>query len=84
VTAPAERELGRLLGAGGVLPGTAREYLTDATEGRGVQGRADAVALPESPEQVALAVRWCYEHDVPVIPRGGGTGFAARSTAVSC
>jgi glycolate oxidase subunit GlcD len=77
VTAPAERELGRLLGAGGVLSGTTREYLTDATEGRGVQGRADAVALPESPEQVAIAVRWCYEHDVPVIPRGGGTGFAA-------
>ncbi len=77
MTAPAERELGRLLGAGAVLPGTTREYLTDATEGRGVQGRADAVALPETPEQVASAVRWCYEHDVPVIPRGGGTGFAA-------
>jgi glycolate oxidase subunit GlcD len=77
VTTPAERELGRLLGAGGVLPGTTREYLTDATEGRGVQGRADAVALPESPAQVSGVVRWCYEHDVPVIPRGGGTGFAA-------
>jgi glycolate oxidase subunit GlcD len=77
VTAPAERELSRLLGAGVVLPGTTREYLTDATESRGVQGRADAVALPESPEQVASVVRWCYEHDVPVVPRGGGTGFAA-------
>jgi glycolate oxidase subunit GlcD len=83
VTAPAERELGRLLGAGGVLPGTTREYLTDATEGRGVQGRADAVALPESPAQVSAVVRWCYEHDVPVIPRGGGTGFAAGAVPLN-
>src|SRR5205085_12683121 len=22
-------------------------------------------------------VAWCYEHGVPVVPRGGGTGYAA-------
>ena len=24
---------------------------------------------------MAQTVAWCYGHDVPVIPRGGGTGF---------
>ena len=24
---------------------------------------------------MARTVAWCYEHDVPIVPRGGGTGF---------
>jgi glycolate dehydrogenase FAD-linked subunit len=74
--ASASRELTRLLGAGAVLPGSSREYLHDGTESRSLHGRADAVALPGDAAQVARVVRWCYEHDVSVIPRGGGTGFA--------
>jgi glycolate oxidase subunit GlcD len=72
---PAERELRALLGDGGVLAGTTREYLHDATESRNVSGRADAVALPADASQVAAVVAWCYAHDVPLVPRGGGTGF---------
>jgi glycolate oxidase subunit GlcD len=71
-----ERELTALLGADSVLAGSTRAYLTDATESRNLRGRADAVALPKDAQRVADAVRWCYEHDVPIIPRGGGTGFA--------
>jgi glycolate oxidase subunit GlcD len=71
----AERELRALLGDSSVLPGTTREYLHDATESRNVSGRADAVALPADPAQVAEVVAWCYLHDVPVVPRGGGSGF---------
>jgi glycolate oxidase subunit GlcD len=70
-----ERELKSILGQQGVLPGTTRSYLLDATESRNLRGRADAVALPGTAEEVAHVVRWCYEHDVPLIPRGGGTGF---------
>jgi glycolate oxidase subunit GlcD len=70
-----ERDLKALLGADAVLPGTTRGYLCDATESRNLRGRADAVALPADASQVADAVRWCYEHDVPIVPRGGGTGF---------
>jgi len=81
-TASAERELGALLGPDGVLPGSTRQYLTDATEGRNVSGRADAVALPGDSEQVARVVRWCYEHDVPMIPHGGGTGFTAGAVPI--
>ena len=70
-----ERELTALLGRDNVLPGDTRAYLTDATESRNLRGRADAVALPKDAPQVAETVAWCYEHDVPVVPRGGGTGF---------
>jgi glycolate oxidase subunit GlcD len=75
VTVPAERELRTLLGPDNVRPGTTREYLHDGTESRNLSGRADAVALPGDGDAVAAVVRWCYEHDVPMIPRGGGTGF---------
>ena len=55
--------------------------------GRGVEGRADAVVLPATTEEVAAVMRWCYEHDVPLTARGGGTGLAGGaipSTAASC
>jgi len=70
-----ERDLTALLGAGSVLPGTTRSYLTDATESRNLRGKADAIALPADADQVARTVGWCYDHDVAIIPRGGGTGF---------
>jgi glycolate oxidase subunit GlcD len=80
VTAPQggalERELAGLLGTDAVLLGDARGYSSDQTEGRGVHGRADAVVLPGSAEEVRAAVAWCYEHEVAIVPRGGGSGFA--------
>jgi glycolate dehydrogenase FAD-linked subunit len=74
-------ELSRLLGDDAVLPGEA-PYLSDATEHSGISGSADAVALAASNEDVARVLAWCYEHDVPLVPRGGGTGFAAGSVPV--
>jgi glycolate oxidase subunit GlcD len=53
-----------------------RAELHDATEAHGLAGRADALALPRNAEEVAAVLAWCYEHDVPLTPRGGGTGFA--------
>jgi glycolate oxidase subunit GlcD len=70
-----ERELTGLLGPEAVLPGTTRAYLSDATESRNLQGRADAIARPANADEVARLVAWCYEHDVAIVPRGGGTGF---------
>lgn len=43
---------------------------------QGLRGRADAVVLPESVEQAAAAVAWCYARGVAIVPRGGGTGFS--------
>jgi glycolate oxidase subunit GlcD len=51
-------------------------YLADASVASGVRGRADLVVRPGSAEQVAAVVAWCYERDVAVVPRGGGTGYA--------
>ena len=78
-----ERDLAAIVGRANVLPGDTREYLRDETETRGVHGHADAVVLPASPDEVAAVVGWCYEHDVPIVPRGGGTGFAGGAVPVA-
>ena len=56
-------------------------YLADLM-GRGVQGTAEAVVLPSSAEEVAAVMRWCYENDVPLTARGGGTGLAGGAIPV--
>jgi glycolate oxidase subunit GlcD len=71
-----EQDLRSVLDPDGVLPGSTAAYLSDFTEERGLGGHADAVVLPRTPEEVARVVAWCYEHEVPIVPRGGGTGFA--------
>ena len=74
--APAMRgELERLIGAEHVLGAPADSpYNADSARRRGLVGRADAVALPGSADEVAAVVRWCYANDVAIVPRGGGTG----------
>ena len=56
-------------------------YLADLM-GRGVRGTADAVVLPSSAEEVAAVMRWCYESDVALTARGGGTGLAGGAIPV--
>src|SRR5438874_781021 len=73
--ASVERELAAAVSADVVA--ATRQYLADETEARGVRGRADAVALPRSAQETAEVVAWCYARGVPVVPRGGGTGYAA-------
>src|SRR5690606_38036464 len=51
----------------------------DATGSRGISGRADLLALPEDAEQVAAVLAWCYDRELPLTVRGGGTGFAAAA-----
>src|SRR5438128_9790121 len=69
-------DLGSLVGPEAVLVDPPVHYLEDATASRGVRGWADAVVLPATSDEVARVVSWCYERDVPIVPRGGGTGFA--------
>jgi glycolate oxidase subunit GlcD len=76
------RDLARIVGADAVLPGTVGAFLVDATESRFLRGRADAVVLPQSAGEAARVVAWCYEHDVAIVPRGGGTGFAGGAVPV--
>ncbi|MGH2839286.1 MAG: FAD-binding oxidoreductase [Solirubrobacteraceae bacterium] len=62
-------ELERIVGAPHVC--------SDAIVGdRALTGRAAALVHPGSRDEVAAVVAWCYEHDVPIVPVGGGTGLA--------
>jgi glycolate oxidase subunit GlcD len=70
------RDLGSILPRESILVEGTAAYLADETEGRGFRGRADAVVLPATTEEAARVLAWCYEHDVPLVPRGGGTGYA--------
>jgi len=57
-------------------------FQRDATESQGVEGTPDAVVLPADTEQVRAVVAWCYEHDVAIVPRGGGSGFSGGCVPV--
>jgi glycolate oxidase subunit GlcD len=74
---PVHRELARIVGAEHVLqaPSPTSPYNSDASRRSELEGRADAVVLPGGAEEVAEVVRWCYAHDMPIVPRGGGTGL---------
>ncbi len=60
----------------GGIGGQWSQYNHDATRARGLSGRADLVVRPGSTAEVAAVMALCYEHDLPLIPRGGGTGLA--------
>jgi len=76
-TAALVAELAAIVGADAVATGPAlRPYLADATEVRAIRGEAEAAVSPADPAAVAAVLAWCSDHDVPVTPRGGGTGYA--------
>ena len=41
-----------------------------------------AVALPEATDQVVALVRLCGEFDVPIVPRGAGTGLSGGAAGI--
>ncbi len=41
-----------------------------------------AVAHPETTAQVAELVRLCGAHDVPIVPRGAGTGLSGAAAGI--
>jgi len=76
-TDPAMETLIELVGDQAVLTGgRVRPYLHDATEARGLRGSASAVVRPRDAAEVATVMTWCYDHDVPLTPQGGRTGYA--------
>ncbi len=74
-------ELVTTLGADRVLrdPLELRLYARDASL---VQGSAGVVVLPQTAEEVAMAVKAAARHGIPVVPRGSGTGLAGGATPI--
>jgi FAD/FMN-containing dehydrogenase/Fe-S oxidoreductase len=51
-------------------------YATDASP---FQITPLTVAVPEDAADVAALVRYCFNHNIPIVPRGAGTGLAGES-----
>lgn len=47
------------------------------------KGMPEAVVEVKSTEEVAAVMKLCYENDVPVIPRGAGTGLTGAAVALN-
>jgi glycolate oxidase len=45
-------------------------------------GRPVAVVLAQETADVQVTLRWAIEHQVPVVPRGAGTGLSGGATAI--
>jgi glycolate oxidase len=43
---------------------------------------ADFVVLPGSTAEVAGVLRLCHDHEVPIVPRGGGSGYTGGAVPV--
>ncbi len=60
-----------------VLGDIEEKYLTD-TLGR-LKGTAAALVFPTSTEEVSRVMKYAYEHDLPVTPRGAGTNLVGST-----
>jgi alkyldihydroxyacetonephosphate synthase len=87
----AEASLSSALGAGAVItaPGELSAYSADtywpalAAKAAGTPlARPDAVVRPRTEEEVAAVLAVAHEHDVPVVPWGGGSGTQGGALAV--
>jgi len=77
------RDLARLVGSESVLqPSDYGPYTHDATIQRGLLGTPDAVVCPPDAAALARLVAWCYTHDLPIVPRGGGSGLSGGAVPV--
>ncbi len=71
------RALAGILGEQHVLEVPAGSpYNHDATIAAGLRGAAQLAVKPGSTAEVAEVVRILYELEVPIVPRGGGSGLA--------
>ncbi len=73
-------ELRAIVGAPQVLTDASdtAPYLVDWR--RRYTGRAVAVVLPGSTDEVSRVVRWCAQTRTPIVPQGGNTGLVGGAT----
>jgi len=73
-------ELRALLGDDGVLASEAALFTYEADALVLERTRPDVVVLPRSTDEVAALLRWARAYQLPVTPRGAGTGLAGGAT----
>lgn len=83
MSAGMEADVRALVGAEAVGDRSDPRFHRDATESQGVAAEPDAVVLPADAAEVAKVVAWCYEQEVPIVPRGGGSGFSGGAVPVT-
>ncbi len=83
VTDAVEREIGGLVGEGGLIsePAQLRTYDCDGLTGFRVTPAL--VVLPETTEEVAAVVRVCARERIPFVARGAGTGLSGGALPVA-
>ena len=64
-----------------VEPATLENYRFDWSRDKGA-GTPLAVVRPTDVDQVQTVLRWASEHQIPVVPRGAGSGLSGGSSAV--
>ncbi len=75
------RELEEAIGAEKVLSSPV-DLIAYSFDGTFEQHLPDAVALPETSEEVSAVVRIGSQHDVPIVPRGSSSGLAGGSIPI--
>jgi glycolate dehydrogenase FAD-linked subunit len=63
-------------------PADLAAYAYDAWGASGERHLPDAVVFPASTDEVAGVLEVCSYHDIPVVPRGAGTGYAAGAASL--
>lgn len=79
------QDIDRLLeicGTENVLYGEAIHEDYSRDELAGIRSFPDVVVLPENAEQVSAVLRYAWEQNIPVTPRGQGTGLVGAAIAV--
>ncbi|MBU0994248.1 MAG: FAD-binding protein [Proteobacteria bacterium] len=56
-------------------------YCSDATH-QSIKGKPDAIVLPLTPQDISKIVSYASKHQVPVVPRGAGSGLSGSSTPI--
>jgi glycolate oxidase len=74
------RELSRLVGPDGVLS-SPEDLMLYEYDGLSSLRQPDAVVFPLTTEQVVQIVKLASQHNVPVVPRGAGTGLSGGAVA---
>ncbi len=76
------QELQKVLGTERVLADPLRTYVYGKDAGIR-RGEVVAVALPATAGEVVEVVRIAARHEIPIVPRGAGTGLAGGTVPVS-